>query len=172
MSKAFIATAPADPYLTQYDIHSSEALGGPAMSSSENSSEDNAFAFSEHWLTRYYQQDLWQQHPLLFLLLIYYARQRHWSDQQWRQCCQQSLQNLLAAIELPATEANYRVLMDTIESDEIDRLLNLGQPELAALYRFFKSDSASLSAEATLPQAVTRLLQPASMGEVTAPALN
>jgi hypothetical protein len=72
---------------------------------------------------------------------------------------------------LPATEANYRVLMDTIESDEVDRLLNLGQPELAALYQFFKSDSA-MSAEATLPQAVTRLLQPASMSEVTAPALN
>jgi hypothetical protein len=172
MSKAFIATVPADPYLAQYSIHSSEALGGPAMSGSENSSEDNAFAFSEHWLTRYYQQDLWQQHPLLFLLLVYYARQQHWSDQQWRQCYQQSLQSLLAAIELPATETNYRVLMDTIESNEVDRLLNLGQPELAALYQFFKSGSANLLEEATLPQAITRFLQHASMSEVTAPVLS
>ncbi|WP_027158623.1 hypothetical protein [Methylobacter luteus] len=166
MSKAFIATVPADPYLTQYAIPSSEALGGPTMSGSENSSEDNAFAFSEHWLTRYYQQDLWQQHPLLFLLLVYYARQRHWSDQQWRQCCQQSLQSLLAAIELPAIEANYRVLMDTIESNEIDRLLNLGQPELAALYQFFKSDSASLLAGTDLHQTITHMLQRSSMSEV------
>jgi hypothetical protein len=166
MSKAFIATAPADPYLAQYAIHSSEALGGPAMSGSENSSEDNAFAFSEHWLTRYYQQDLWQQHPLLFLLLVYYARQQHWSDQQWRQCCQQSLQSLLAAIELPATETHYRVLMDTIESNEVDRLLNLGQPELAALYQFFKSGSASLLAGTDPHQAITHMLQRSSMSEV------
>lgn len=144
----------------------SDVGGVLAMRDSDNNIEDNVFYFSEHWLTRYYQQALWQQHPMLFLLLVYYAKQQHWSDQQWLQCRQQSLQSLLAAIELPATEANYRLLMCTTEVDEVDRLLNYDLSEFEALYQFFKSGSASLLAEATLPLAITRLLQHASVSEI------
>lgn len=128
------------------------------MNHAENRCEDNVFAFSEHWLIRYYQQTLWQQHPLLFLLLVYYARQQHWSDQQWLQCRRQPLESLLAAIELPATEANYRVLMCSTEVEEVDQLLNHDPSELAALYQFFKSGSASLLAAAALPRTIMRLL--------------
>jgi hypothetical protein len=148
-------------------------VGGElTMRDSKNNVENNVFAFSEHWLTRYYQQALWQQHPLLFLLMVYYAQQQHWSDQQWLQCRQQSLQSLLAAIELPITEANYRTLMRTIETDEFDQLLNHDLPALTKLYQFFKNHSASLLAEATLPQKIMHLLQHASVSEVSAPPLS
>lgn len=148
---------------------SSEASEGLTMSHPEIHSEDNVFAFSEHWLIRYYQQTLWQQYPLLFLLLIYYAQQQNWSDQQWLQCRRQSLSGLLATIDLPATEANYRVLMDATEMDAFDQLLIYRPLELATLYQFFKSDSASLLAGTALHQAITHMLQRSSVSEVFVP---
>jgi hypothetical protein len=163
MSKAFIA-APVDPSLTQCHTLSSDALQGLTMSPPEIHSEDSAFAFSEHWLTRYYQQTLWQQYPLLFLLLVYYARQQSWSDQQWLQCRRQSLQSLLATIDLPATEANYRVLMEATEMDAFDQLLSYRPSELAALYQFFKSDSAGLLAGAAVHQMITHMLHRSHAG--------
>ncbi|WAK02141.1 hypothetical protein [Methylobacter sp. YRD-M1] len=169
MSKALIAAAPTNPGIFHYPIHSSETLEEPTVSYPENHGEDSVFAFSEHWLTRYYQQSLWQQHPLLFLLLVYYAQQQAWSDEQWLQCRRQSLQNLLAAIDLPATEANYRVLMDATETDELDQLLSYRPSELAMLYQFFKSDSASSLAKAALHQTITHMLQRYFISEAHGP---
>jgi hypothetical protein len=158
MSKALIAAAPTNTCIPQCPIHSSETLAASALSRPENHDEDCVFAFSEHWLTRYYQQTLWQQHPLLFLLLVYFARQQSWSDEQWLQCRRQSLQSLLTMIDLPTTEANYRILMDATEMDAFDQLLSYRPSELAALYQFFKDDSASLLAGAALHQTITHML--------------
>jgi hypothetical protein len=172
MSKALIAAAQTNPGILRYPAHSSEALEGPAISHPENHGEGSVFAFSEHWLTRYYQQSLWQQHPLLFLLLVYYAQRQDWSDQQWLQCRRQSLRNLLAMIDLPATEANYRMLMDITELDGLDQLSSYRPSELASLYQFFKSDDASSLAGATLHQTIKHMLQRSFISEVPALVLS
>lgn len=158
MCKAFNAIALTNSHPAQ-DLPFAGAEGMSPRSHTERGGEKTEFAFSEHWLIRYYQQTLWQQHPLLLLLLMHYARQQHWSEQQWLQCRRQSLHGLLAAIELPVTEANCRALLLSGEEDEVDDLLDHDLSALASLYQFFKSGSASLSAGATLTQAIARLLQ-------------
>ncbi|WP_036253228.1 hypothetical protein [Methylobacter sp. BBA5.1] len=166
MCKTFNAIALTNSHPAQ-DRPSAGAEDMSPRSHTERGGEKTEFAFSEHWLIRYYQQTLWQQHPLLLLLLMHYARQQHWSEQQWLQCRRQSLQDLLSAIELPATEANCRALMHSSEEDEVDELLDHDLSALAALYQFFKSGSASLLSAAALPQAIMRLLQRAFMTEAS-----
>ena len=166
MCKTFNAIALTNSHPAQ-DRPSAGAEDMSPRSHTERGGEKTEFAFSEHWLIRYYQQTLWQQHPLLLLLLMHYARQQRWSEQQWLQCRRQSLQDLLSAIELPATEANCRALMHSSEEDEVDELLDHDLSALAALYQFFKSGSASLLSAAALPQAIMGLLQRAFMTEAS-----
>lgn len=75
-------------------------------------------------------------------------------------------------IDLPATEANYRMLMDITELDGLDQLSSYRPSELAALYQFFKSDDASSLAGATLHQTIKHMLQRSFISEVPALVLS
>jgi hypothetical protein len=128
------------------------------MSNFENN-EKSPFEFNPEWLACYRKQSVLKQQPLRLLLLLYHADQQHWSTQQFQDCSQLETGPFLTAIKLPATEANCWVLQHSNHADKsIDQPWAYERTELAALYQFFNTNTASQLPRNSIPQNTSRLI--------------
>lgn len=111
----------------------------------------------------YHQQSLLQQQPLLFVLLVAYADQQHWTDQQFVSCSTLPAKAVLTSINLPVTEANLSVIAQVTEVDHKEVPCRYEREELLALYQFFQTNAASQMSQKIISDSINQLVQLAEL---------